>query len=532
MSRSTRPGSEPEPGPWDVFKVFELINSNADPERITCVYEWHDSDGTPVRCDKDIDEDRQIRAWKELLDLPWGSVDSSQWRAALGDAARLLSCGRHDKGKDVQTVTMGWASQAKLHANKARGDQLVLRYGESAKSKVIEGIRAPRPRSATTASNPRVLNGMRRTSSGYNTASRHFPIAPDASAPAKSIRKDSAWDSVLSRTERSTESFQTCNEVPHDEPEMFQLDEDVQALHDALWSDSQAVRPATSAGPRRLRARSEPDVHMNENQLTSNHARANSASILFRSSRNRQGEPGSIVASDVQRTSPTEEMFEGERVKVGQSELETSIQREHEPGPHVRSLFNDSRRSQWVLDTKLRQQTYAGDKEAQLSPENVARQRRRDQERLEEEIRAHVEQERDQHGSFVSKPAVADFEVIQSSWSTYMRGWMELLKLDDDCTGAELFATLPRPVLGADLRTKYATELSTGLEYDVSNFYRNMPRGENFERSEIRKQLKLEVARIHPDKIRQRFPAAGGDDRVVELTTRVTQVLTILIALV
>ncbi|KAM3417025.1 hypothetical protein BST61_g8608 [Cercospora zeina] len=526
-----RPKSEPEPGPWDVFEVLELINTNADPERITCVYEWHNSDGTLERCNKDIEDDRQVRAWKELLDLPWGSVDSSQWRAALGAAARLLSCGRHDRVNDVQTVTMGWASQAKLHANKARGDQLVLGYGESAKSRVIEGIRAPRPRSATTACKPRVLNGMRRTSSVYDTPSRHLPFAPYVVAAEKSSRKDSAWDSYISRAERSQDSFRTCREFPHDEPQMFQLDEDVQALHDALWLDPQAVRPASSAGPRRLRARSEPQVHMDESQSSSVPARAKSASIVFRSSGRRQGEQVSIVASEVPRKSPTEEMFEDQRIKIGPSELEASIQREQERKTHEISV-EDPRRSRWDLDRRLRQQTYAGDQKTQLSPEDVARQRRRDLERLEEEIRAHVERERDQSGSFVSKPAAADFEVIQSSWSTYMRGWMELLKLDDDCTGAELFAVLPRPVLGEELRTKYTTELFTGFEYDVSNFYRNMPRGQNFDRSEIRKQLKLEVARIHPDKIRQRFPLAGADDRVVELTTRVTQVLTILIALV
>ncbi|PPJ55002.1 hypothetical protein CBER1_05634 [Cercospora berteroae] len=531
MASTTRAGSGP--GPWDVFKVFELINLDADPERITCVYEWSDTEGNLIRCDKDIDDDRQVRAWKELLDLPWGSEDSSHWRASLSGAAKLLSCGRHDKVGDVQTVTMGWASQAKLHANKARGDRLLLGHGEPANGKVIHGIRAPRPRCATTASKPRVLNGLRKTSSGYNTPLREFQITPHhaAGSSEKSLRKDSALDSFMSRADKAHENPDTRDKTTRNEPEVFQLDEDVQAVHDALWMDPQKIRSASPVGPKRLRSRSEPEVHMGESHLISNHARAKSASIVFRSSGHQQSDKGGRQASNAQTRSPNEEMFDAERVKVGVSELETSIQREQELNSDQRSLKN-VRQPKWDVDTKLRQETYAADVKDELSPDEVERQRHRDQARLEDEIRSYVEQDRNQSGSFVSLPALAEFEVIQSSWKVYMQCWMGLLSLDDDCAGADLFVALPRPVLGEDLRAKYAKELSSDFEYDVSNFYRNMPGGETFERSEIRKQLKLEIARIHPDKIHQRFPLAGADDRVMELTTRVTQVLTILIALV
>ncbi|CAK1365307.1 unnamed protein product [Cercospora beticola] len=529
MASTTRAGSDP--GPWDVFKVFELINLDADPERITCVYEWDGPEGNLIRCDKDIDEDKQVRAWKDLLNLPWGSEDSSLWRASLNGAATLLSCGRHDKVRDVQTVTMGWASQAKLHAHKARGDRLLLGHGEPANGKVVHGIRAPRPRCATTASKPRVLDGLRKTSSGYNTPLRELQITPQAGDSEKSLRKDSALDSLMSRAEKIQENFDTRDKTTRNEPEVFQLDEDVQAVHDALWIDPQKIRSASPVGPKRLRSRSEPEVHMDESRLISNHARAKSASIVFRSGERQQHTGGTILASNAHVKSPGEEIFDAECVEVGKSELETSIQREQELNSDKRSL-KDARKPQWDVDTKLRQQTYAADVKDELSPDEVERQRLRDQARLEDEIRSHVEQDRDQSGSFVSLPALADFEVIQSSWKVYMQGWMGLLSLDDDCAGADLFAALPRPVLGEELRAKYATELSSDFEYDVSNFYRNMPGGETFERSEIRKQLKLEIARIHPDKIHQRFPLAGADDRVMELTTRVTQVLTILIALV
>ncbi|GIZ45073.1 hypothetical protein CKM354_000825700 [Cercospora kikuchii] len=529
MASTTRAGSDP--GPWDVFKVFELINLDADPERITCVYEWDGPEGNLIRCDKDIDEDRQVRAWKDLLNLPWGSEDSSLWRASLNGAATLLSCGRHDKVRDVQTVIMGWASQAKLHANKARGDRLLLGHGEPANGKVIHGIRAPRPRCATTASKPRVLNGLRRTSSGYNTPLRDLQMTPHAGDSEKSLRKDSALDSFMSRAEKAPENFDTRGKTTRGEPEVFQLDEDVQAVHDALWMDPRKVRSASPAGPKRLRSRSEPEVHMDETHLISSNARAKSATIVFQSSGREQSTRGSILASNAATKSPREEIFDAERVEVGAPELEISIQREQELNSDRRSL-NDVRQPKWDVDTKLRQETYAADAEAHLSSDEVERQRLRDQARLEDEIRSHVEQDRNQSGSFVSLPALAEFEVIQSSWKVYMQGWMGLLSLDDDCAGADLFAALPRPVLGGELRAKYATELSSDFEYDVTNFYRNMPGGETFERSEIRKQLKLEIARIHPDKVHQRFPLAGADNRVLELTTRVTQVLTILIALV
>lgn len=147
--------------PWNIFGVLELVNVEAN--GITCVAEWDDHDGgRSVRCDNEIARDTQVQAWKQLLDLPWGSKDSSEWSAALWDTAQLLSCSKHDSRVHIKSVTMAWASIAVLHTHRARGDRLLLGHGESATSNVIGASRALRPRRATTAA--RVLHGVHRAS--------------------------------------------------------------------------------------------------------------------------------------------------------------------------------------------------------------------------------------------------------------------------------------------------------------------------------------------------------------------------------
>ncbi|KAI5362159.1 hypothetical protein Slin15195_G058110 [Septoria linicola] len=520
-------GQDCDANEFDAIKVLELINPGVEPPRITCVCEWDDLDGNPVRCDEEIEGDSQVKAWKLLIKLPWGSENPLEWRAAFWDPAELLSCERHAYGVEVEGVTMAWAASARLFTFKMKGDRLLLGYVESAGPKVVQGIRAPKPRRATTVSRPRVLIKTGRTNSTHSKSGHASCSRQISKDQEKALRKDSALESSTSRSDvpypkrdmsSSSDSFRSRVEV-------FQLDEELEDLKNALWRDIEEDPIESPGSLRRLRSCSDPEIHMNDNQSMTGPARADA---VMKPKSKLKGPANPEWESCFGGKPRQQEMYYAQRQDVDQATLEDMLHRIHK-GTRKEWHFRHVRQKKWDQDKESRQQTRAA--ESTEVPEGEAeRQARRDREELEEEIR-----DRDEDGRYRpdAGPRVgreADFNTAQSGWAAYMHDWFQVLQLDASCTEEQLYSTLPRPVLTAELRAKYQDDLPAEFERDVSDFYKNMPSGETIHRNEFRKKLKAEVARFHPDKIVQRFPVAGSSDKVMALATRVTQVITVMIA--
>lgn len=508
--------------PWNILEVLELVNE--DTKDITCVAEWDDDTGRSFRCEREIEQDKQVQAWKQLLDLPWGSKDSSEWRAALMDAATLLSCSMHGSVVQINSVAMAWASIAVLHTHKARGDQLLLGHGESATSKVVEGSKQLlRPRRATTASRPRALIGLRTARSFKLGASRQSRHGSGNSGGDKPSRKDSATDSRKSASDgrNDNQHYQAWVEDVHSgEPTIFQLDEEVQTLRDALLRDC-TLEPKSSQ--RRLRSRSDPEVHMDDDMYfaattAKGNARARSMPVREQHTSAKQKHPTSPVTG----RSAREELHKAVRHQVNLPCLNEMIEREHAaPGPFLAHHHHHHQKQQqqhsWHVDQNLRQATHAGREREQHSASVAVaagllqRSTEHEKKNLEERIRSFVESSSSsafpQENPFATpphptnssnsssgatrnnknnnnnndSPPPPDEETIQSSWTAYMQDWFQVLQLDPDCTAKTLFSTLPRPVLGLELQQQYREDedrcFTPQFERDVMDFFRNMPFG-------------------------------------------------------
>lgn len=561
--------------PWNILEVLELVNE--DTKDITCVAEWDDVTGRSFRCEREIEQDKQVQAWKQLLDLPWGSKDSSEWRAALMDAATLLSCSMHGSVVQINSVAMAWASIAVLHTHKARGDQLLLGHGESATSKVVEGSKQLlRPRRATTASRPRALIGLRSARSFKLGAIRQSRHGSGNSGSDKPSRKDSATDSRKSASDgrNDNQHYQAWVEDVHSgEPAIFQLDEEVQTLRDALLRDC-TLEPKSSQ--RRLRSRSDPEVHMDDDMYfaattAKGNARARSMPVREQHTSAKQKHPTSPVTE----RSAREELHKAVRHQVNLPCLNEMIEREHAAsGPFLAHHHHQQQQHRWHVDQNLRQATHAAREREQHSASASAavaagllqRSTEHEKKNLEERIRSFVESTSSSafpqknpfatppHPTNVSNssstttrnnnnsPPPPDEETIQSSWKAYMQDWFQVLQLEPDCTAKTLFSTLPRPVLGLELQQQYRKDedrcFTPQFERDVMDFFRNMPFGgggeqqgghatsasasattatqaynhNNNNREIYRKKLKAEVSRWHPDKIAQRYVCCAQDE--------------------
>lgn len=562
--------------PWNILEVLELVNE--DTKDITCVAEWDDVTGRSFRCEREIEQDKQVQAWKQLLDLPWGSKDSSEWRAALMDAATLLSCSMHGSVVQINSVAMAWASIAVLHTHKARGDQLLLGHGESATSKVVEGSKQLlRPRRATTASRPRALIGLRSARSFKLGASRQSRHGSGNSGSDKPSRKDSATDSRKSASDgrNDNQHYQAWVEDVHSgEPAIFQLDEEVQTLRDALLRDC-TLEPKSSQ--RRLRSRSDPEVHMDDDMYfaattAKGNARARSMPVREQHTSAKRKHPTSPVTE----RSAREELHKAVRHQVNLPCLNEMIEREHAAsGPFLAHHHHQQQQQhRWHVDQNLRQATHAAREREQHSASASAavaagllqRSTEHEKKNLEERIRSFVESTSSSafpqknpfatlpHPTNVSNsssttrnnnnnsPPPPDEETIQSSWKAYMQDWFQVLQLEPDCTAKTLFSTLPRPVLGLELQQQYREDedrcFTPQFERDVMDFFRNMPFGgggeqqgghatsasasattatqaynhNNNNREIYRKKLKAEVSRWHPDKIAQRYVCCAQDE--------------------
>lgn len=504
--------------PWNILEVLELVNE--DTKDITCVAEWDDVTGRSFRCEREIEQDKQVQAWKQLLDLPWGSKDSSEWRAALMDAATLLSCSMHGSVVQINSVAMAWASIAVLHTHKARGDQLLLGHGESATSKVVEGSKQLlRPRRATTASRPRALIGLRSARSFKLGASRQSRHGSGNSGSDKPSRKDSATDSRKSASDgrNDNQHYQAWVEDVHSgEPAIFQLDEEVQTLRDALLRDC-TLEPKSSQ--RRLRSRSDPEVHMDDDMYfaattAKGNARARSMPVREQHTSAKQKHPTSPVTE----RSAREELHKAVRHQVNLPCLNEMIEREHAAsGPFLAHHHQQQQQQhRWHVDQNLRQATHAAREREQHSASASAavaagllqRSTEHEKKNLEERIRSFVESTSSSafpqkspfatppHPTNVSNssstttrnnnnnnnsPPPPDEETIQSSWKAYMQDWFQVLQLETDCTAKTLFSTLPRPVLGLELQQQYREDedrcFTPQFERDVMDFFRNMPFG-------------------------------------------------------
>ena len=324
-------------------------------------------------------------------------------------------------------------------------------------------------------------------------------------------RKDSAADS--NKTSPS--------EVPKDkvlvedaakEPAMFRLDEEVQTLHDALLRNCN-LEPGSKH--RRIRSCSDPEVHMDEAHDTE----ASGIPIRRQSTR--------LLGTYV---SAREDLYNAGRCQLDLPSLDEMVARDHSPGLYE-ARFKRGRPETWKNDRNSHDESQASHE--QHAGAEAERQRDRDRANLEERIRSQIEDDQtlyDTPNPSSSDRVIPDFETVQTSWAAYMHDWFQVLQLDHDCKSEELYSKLPRPVLGSDLRSLYREELAESFERDVADLFRNMPGGQVGDRTEYRRKLKGEVARWHPDKLAYRFSSARRCEKVMELATRVTQVITLLIA--